>query len=480
MNAKPITGFGYSVTGYQHRLCKKLFLSSAFMNHFLLPLRRGLSWLFHIRFLHFSYFCRKGQVMKLSYLSETLIGSEIVKLGGEIREKIRQGERIYNFTVGDFDPSIFPIPKELEDAIVEAYRKHFTNYPAAEGNLDLREAIHQFLKDEEGLDYGTSEILVASGGRPLIYSLFRAICDKGDKVIYAVPSWNNNHYTHFVGGEHIVIETTAATHFMPTADAIRPHIREATLISLCSPQNPTGTTFRKEELEAICDLVIEENRRRGEGEKKLYVMYDQMYWHLTYGEIAHYNPVSLRPAMRDYTIFIDAISKVFAATGVRVGWSMGPATVIGKMKAILTHIGAWAPMAEQKAVAYYLGNRAAIKTYLTRFKAEIEERLRRIYAGFMQLKSEGLPVDAIAPEAAIYLTIKVDLAGKKTAAGKTLDNQADVTAYLLNAAGLAVVPFYAFGAGKSSPWYRLSVGTCKKEEIGEMTGKLREALTKLS
>ena len=84
--------------------------------------------------------------MKLSHLSETLIGSEIVKLGGEIREKIRQGERIYNFTVGDFDPSIFPIPKELEDAIVEAYRKHFTNYPAAEGNLDLREAIAVFYK----------------------------------------------------------------------------------------------------------------------------------------------------------------------------------------------------------------------------------------------------------------------------------------------------------------------------------------------
>lgn len=141
--------------------------------------------------------------MKLSHLSETLIGSEIVKLGGEIREKIRQGERIYNFTVGDFDPSIFPIPKELEDAIVEAYRKHFTNYPAAEGNLDLREAIHSFIKDEEQLDYGTNEILVASGGRPLIYAVFRAVCDKGDKVIYAVPSWNNNHYTHFVGGEHI-------------------------------------------------------------------------------------------------------------------------------------------------------------------------------------------------------------------------------------------------------------------------------------
>jgi aspartate aminotransferase len=418
--------------------------------------------------------------MKLSHLSETLIGSEIVKLGGEIREKIRQGERIYNFTVGDFDPSIFPIPKELEDAIVEAYRKHFTNYPAAEGNLDLREAILSFTRDSEGLDYGTGEILVASGGRPLIYAVFRAVCDKGDKVIYAVPSWNNNHYTHFVSGEHIVIEAKAESNFMPTANDIRPYIKEATLISLCSPQNPTGTTFKKEELEAICDLVIEENTRRGESEKKLYVMYDQMYWHLTYGDIQHYNPVSLRPAMRDYTIFIDAISKVFAATGVRVGWSVGPSVVINKMKAILTHIGAWAPMAEQKAVAHYLGNRDSIKKFLSHFKKEIEERLRGIYRGFMQLKSEGLLVDAIAPEAAIYLTIQIDLVGKKTTEGKILSDQSEVTAYVLNEAKLAVVPFYAFGASRSSAWYRLSVGTCKKEEIDEMIGKLREALKKLS
>ncbi|MGZ8515775.1 MAG: pyridoxal phosphate-dependent aminotransferase [Chitinophagaceae bacterium] len=418
--------------------------------------------------------------MKLSQLSETLIGSEIVKLGGEIREKIRQGERIYNFTVGDFDPAIFPIPKELEDAIVEAYRKHFTNYPAAEGNLDLREAIVSFTKNMEGLDYGINEVLVAAGGRPLIYAVFRAICDRGDKILYAVPSWNNNHYTHFVGGEHLVVEAKAANNFMPSADDLRPFLKEATLIALCSPQNPTGTTFKKHDLEAICDLVLEENKRRGEKEKKLYVMYDQMYWHLTYGDIEHYNPVSLRTEMREYTIFIDAISKVFAATGVRVGWSFGPATIINKMKAILTHLGAWAPMAEQKAVAYYLGNRDAIKKYLSNFKKEIEERLRSIYDGFVVLRNEGLPVDAIAPEAAIYLTIKIDLAGKKTTEGKLLENQNDVTGYILNEAKLAVVPFYAFGASRNSPWYRLSVGTCKKNEIDEMLGKLRQALKKLS
>jgi aspartate aminotransferase len=150
------------------------------------------------------------------------------------------------------------------------------------------------------------------------------------------------------------------------------------------------------------------------------------------------------------------------------------------MKAILTHVGAWAPMAEQKAVAKYLHNTDAIKNYLSDFKKEIEERLNSIYNGFIQLKSEGLSVDAIVPEAAIYLTIKIDLTGKKTADSTVLKNQSDVTAYVLNNAGLAVVPFYAFGADKNSSWYRLSVGTCKKEEIGEMIGNLREALKKLT
>jgi aspartate aminotransferase len=133
-------------------------------------------------------------------------------------------------------------------------------------------------------------------------------------------------------------------------------------------------------------------------------------------------------------------------------------------------------MAEQKAVAYFLGQRDAVSRYLSKFKTGIEVRLRSIYDGFMALKNEGLPVDAIEPEAAIYLTIKIDLAGRETASGKRLKDQAEVTEYILNEAKLAVVPFYAFGADRGSPWYRLSVGTCKKEEISEMFIKLKEAL----
>ena len=309
---------------------------------------------------------------KLSQLAETLIGSEIVKLGNAISERIRNGEKIFNYTIGDFDSSIFPIPKELEDLIIAEYQNGSTSYPPADGVLELRKAVAAFIHEWEGLDYSADEIQIAAGGRPLIYTLFKAIVDKGDKVIYGVPSWNNNHYVHLTDAEHCVIECTPENNFMPTVEDVATHIKGATLICLCSPQNPTGTTLSKDSLAKICDLILEENKRRVDYEKKLYLMYDQMYWTLTYGDTEHYNPITLRPEMKEYTIFIDGISKAFCATGVRVGWSMGPAAVISKMKAVLSHIGAWSPLAEQKATAKFLKSGGS---------SEITTRLKKLIIG---------------------------------------------------------------------------------------------------
>ena len=120
---------------------------------------------------------------QLSNLAETLIGSEIVKLGNEISARIRNGEKIYNYTIGDFDPTIFRIPTELEEGIINAYRQGFTNYPPGDGLSELRHAVSAFIKEYEGLDYNIDEIQIASGGRPLIYSLCRSIVTPGDKVI---------------------------------------------------------------------------------------------------------------------------------------------------------------------------------------------------------------------------------------------------------------------------------------------------------
>jgi aspartate aminotransferase len=416
---------------------------------------------------------------KHSQLAETLIASEIVKLGALIKEKIKEGNAIYNYTIGDFDSSQFPIPAELLQDIINAYREGYTTYPAADGELDLRTSVAAFIEKNEGLTYAPSEILIACGGRPLIYSIFRSLIDKKDKVIYPVPSWNNNHYTHFTEGQHIHIVSTRKNNFMPTAAQIAPHLKGASLLALCSPLNPTGTVFGKEELESICDLVIGENESRAPGDKKLYVMYDQIYWTLTFGETKHYNPVTLRPKMKAYTVFVDGISKAFAATGVRVGWSMGPQELIAKMRSINSHIGSWAPMAEQKAVARFLANDSAVENYLTHFKEEVSYRLTHLYNGFIQLKSEGFNVDAINPQAAIYLTVQINLVGKTTEDGITLSKQEEVTEYILNKAKLALVPFGYFGADRESNWYRISVGCCKKEEIEAVIKSLREALQQL-
>lgn len=401
--------------------------------------------------------------MKLSRLAETIPGSQILTISNAIKNRKSNGEQIYNYTVGDFDPAIFPIPKVLEEEIIDAYRSGFTNYPAAEGNVDLRESISFFNGYFHNLFYKPAEILVGSGGRPLIYSLYRVIVDPGDKVVYPVPSWNNQYYTQFTQGEHCVIQTRAENNFMPTPGEIEPHLKGAVLLALCSPQNPTGTCFNKPDLRSICDLVIKENERRGSEEKKLYVLYDQMYNLLTYGDTEHIDPVSVCRAMRPYTIYVDAISKAFSATGLRVGWCLGPEKVLSKMKAVLTHIGAWAPMAEQKAVARFLSNTNAVQDYLTTFKIAVAERLNRICTGILQLKREGFPIDAIAPEASIYLAIRIDLPG-------------DVLSFLLNKAGLALLPFSVFGAEDNSPWYRLSVGTCRTEDIAPMLQRLKEAL----
>ncbi|MBN8692556.1 MAG: pyridoxal phosphate-dependent aminotransferase [Bacteroidetes bacterium] len=418
--------------------------------------------------------------LKVSKLAENIIGSEIIKLAGEVNEKIKNGEKIYNLTIGDFNPKVFPIPTELKQAIVDAYFDDQTNYPAADGMLELREAVSKLLKERGGLNYSAGEILIAGGARPVIYSIFRAIVDANDTVIFAVPSWNNNHYTYLNGAKPVVIEATPENNFMPKASDIKPFIQQASLVALCSPQNPTGTVFSKEGLEEICDMILAENIRRGPDAKPVYLMYDQIYWALTHGNTKHYDPVSLRPEMKNYTVFVDGISKSLAATGVRVGWSMGPKKLIDKMKAILTHVGAWAPKAEQMASAKYLSDLSKYDVFLAEQKQKISDRLEGFYKGFQQLKAEGHKVDAIAPQAAIYLTIKFSLHGQKTADGKVLSTTKDVTKYILDEAKVAVVPFYAFGASEDSAWYRLSVGTCKMEDVDGIISNLRAALKKLS
>ncbi|MEZ4772467.1 MAG: aminotransferase class I/II-fold pyridoxal phosphate-dependent enzyme [Bacteroidia bacterium] len=416
---------------------------------------------------------------RVNKMAENLIGSQILELSDQIRQKLRAGEQIFDLTIGDFDPGIFPVPQELKDAVAVAYAQNHTQYPAANGIAGLRNAISTYTLKQQGLDYPANDYLVSSGARPLIYAAYLTLLNPGEKIIYPVPSWNNHFYSHIAQANGLALATNPEDNFLPTAQILEPHIQQAGMLALCSPLNPAGTVFSEAQLSDICKLVLAENQRRGPEGKPLYILYDQIYRSLTYDNTRHLDPVSILPEMRPYTIYIDGLSKAYAATGLRMGWAFGPADVIGKMKLLLAHIGSWPSHPLQHAVADYLGKDENVNQYLHDFREKLNRRLKGFYQGFSNLKAKGYPVDVISPRAALYLTVKIDLRGFHTPTGTPLQTGRQVYQYLLNEAGVAMVPFYAFGLEETSLWHRLSVGTANMEDIPVIFQKLEMALSKL-
>ena len=418
--------------------------------------------------------------VRVSAMAAGLIGSEILRIAAEIRALVASGRRICDLTVGDFDPRQFPIPDLLRDATTAALSRGETNYPPSNGIAPLRQAVVDWYARDLGLDYPVGSVVIASGSRPVIYGIFRAVVDPGDRVVYPVPSWNNNHYVHLVGAVGVPVPCDAEDRFLPRREDIERALPGARLLCLNSPLNPTGTAFPAEALRGIAEAVVAENRRReATGERPLFVMYDHVYWTLCFGDTTHVTPPSLVPEVAPYTLFVDGISKAFAATGVRVGWGVGPEDVIARMSAILGHMGAWAPRAEQVGTVALLNDAGAVRSFQDVFKRGLRERLDRMHAGLKTLSGRGLPVDCIPPMGAIYLTARFDLFGRRTPDGREIRSNDDVRRYLLESAGFAVVPFQAFGCSGEDGWFRLSVGAVSPEDIDEALPRLESALAQL-
>ncbi|MEP6690755.1 MAG: aminotransferase class I/II-fold pyridoxal phosphate-dependent enzyme [Gemmatimonadaceae bacterium] len=418
----------------------------------------------------------RAATSRVSAMAGQLAGSGVLKIAGEVRALRESGREVCDLTVGDFASKEFPIPSMLLNGIETALRAGETNYPPSAGMPALRQAIRAFYLEWLGLDYPLESILVASGARPAIYATYRAVVDPGDVVVYTVPSWNNDAYCAMVGAESRPVPCEPGDGFLPTCEALGPALPGARLLVLNSPANPTGTAFTAGTLAAISDLVLEENARRGDDERPLFLLYDQVYWMLTFGDTVHVNPVSLRPEMAPYTILVDGISKAFASTGLRVGWLAGPADVVAKMSNILGHVGAWAPRAEQVATAKLLGATAEVKAFHARMVEGVRSRLDGLYDAICDLARDGYPVEAIAPEGAIYLSARFALNGARLADGTTLRSNEEIRRFLLDSAQLAVVPFQAFGSGDETGWFRLSVGAVSMAEIAAVIPRLRTAL----
>jgi len=408
----------------------------------------------------------------LGEMVSALVGSEILRIAGEVRALADKGQPVLNLTVGDFAPKQFRIPRELEQGITRALAAGQTNYPPSDGVPELKRAVTDFYREALALDYPMDGVLIAGGARPLIYALFRAVLDPGDKVVYPVPSWNNNHYCHLAGARDVAVETSPENGFQPTAAELAPHLADARLLALNSPLNPAGTGFSREQLKAIAQLVVDENRRRGPAAKPLFLLYDQIYWLLAASSAPHTTPVELVPEVAPYTLMIDGISKAFAATGLRVGWAVGPPFLISRMKDFLGHVGAWAPRPEQVATAELFADPALVQTLSGAIREGVNARLAALDRGLKRLAGKGYPVKHLPPTGALYLSVHFDLIRP----GGQFENNRAVRQFLLEQAGFAVVPFHAFGTRADNGWFRLSVGAVGVDEIAPAIDRVEAAL----
>ena len=415
----------------------------------------------------------------LSRLSQGLIGSEVLRIAAEIRALAAQGRPICNLTVGDFDSREFRPPEALLDGVRQALYDGHTNYPPSNGVLELRQAVTRFYRRELGLEYPVESVLIAGGARPLIYATYLALVDPGDVVAYPVPSWNNNHYCYLSGAEGAPIEVTRDSRFHPTPAQVRALLPRLRLLALNTPLNPTGTGIEPAVLAEIArDLVEENTRRAARGERPAFLMFDQVYWSLDFARMDPLTPVGLVPEVAPYTVLLDAISKSLAATGLRVGWSVAAPAVTQRMSDLLGHVGAWAPKAEQVATSRFLDDAEAFRSFRVDMQQRLGERLNLLHRHFTRLEQRGFPVESVAPEGTLYFSARLGLRGR-VHDGKRLETNEDIRKALLEGAGLAVVPFQAFGLAREDGWFRLSVGGASLPAIEEGMARLESLLEEL-
>jgi aspartate aminotransferase len=346
--------------------------------------------------------------------------------------------------------------------------------------IELRQAVTRLYRREFGLDYPVESVLVAGGARPLIYATYRALVDPGEAVAYPVPSWNNNHYCYLTGARGVPIEVTRESRFHPTPEQVRMVLPQIRLLALNTPLNPTGTAIDSEALAAISRDLVEENaRRQAGGQRPVFLMFDQVYWTLEFERPAPVTPPGLVPEVAPYTILLDAISKSLAATGLRVGWSVAAPVLTQRMSDLLGHVGAWAPKAEQVASAEFLDDVEAFRGFRLEMQRRLKERHTLLFGALEGMRRRGLPVEAIPPEGTLYLSARFALKGRRVGDLEFRTNE-DIRSWLLREAGIAMVPFQAFGLEREDGWFRLSVGAASLPAIEAGMSRLAALLERIA
>lgn len=409
-------------------------------------------------------------------------GSRILAAASEARALKATGVEVCDLTVGDYAPEQFRAPESFLTALATEVQAGRNQYPPSDGLPELQQAVMDFYERELNVRFPPKSVVICGGARPPIYGVFRALLQPGEKVVYPVPSWNNDYYTKLCGAECVPLQTSAATNFMPTPDQVAAAISDPAVHLFClnSPLNPCGTVIAKEALQAICEAVVSENMKRGPDRRPVYMLFDQVYWPLAFGESEFHHPLELVPEIAPWVIYIDAISKWMVGTGLRLGWAVVPPHLYAPVRDLMGHIGGWAPRAVQAATAQFLADPPAFHQFRSELQDKLQLRLGMVYMFLKGMQSAGLPVEVVSPQGAIYTSVRFDVIGLSPPNGMSLKNNTDIRQYLLNEARVAMVAFQAFGLWEDTGWFRISVGAVSTEALEAGLIRLREAVVKLA
>jgi len=377
------------------------------------------------------------------------------------RDLKARGRDIISLSVGEPD---FDTPDNIKNAAIDAIRRGETKYPPVLGIPPLREAIAAKFRRENGLDYAASDTIVATGGKQILYNAFLATMNPGEEVIIPAPFWVS--YPEMVAinwGEPVIVRTRIEDGYKLKPEALDRAITSRTKwVVLNSPSNPSGAAYTRAELKALTDVLMKH--------PQVWVLTDDMYEHLVYGDFEFTTPVQVEPALKSRTLTMNGVSKAYAMTGWRIGYAAGPAELIKAMDMV---------QGQQTSGACTIAQWAAVEAlngpqdFIPKSRKAFEERRDLVVSMLGQAKYLRCP----KPEGAFYVYPSCAQAiGRTAPSGKVIETDVDFVSELLEAEGVAAVQGSAFGEG---PNFRVSYATslaaletaCKK--IQNFTASLR-------
>ncbi|MFD1791959.1 pyridoxal phosphate-dependent aminotransferase [Ochrobactrum teleogrylli] len=367
--------------------------------------------------------------------------SATIAVSQKARELKAKGKDVIGLGAGEPD---FDTPDNIKQAAIDAINRGETKYTPVAGIPELRKAIVAKFKRENGLDYTPDQVIVGTGGKQILFNAFMATLNPGDEVIVPAPYWVS--YPEMVainGGTPVFINTKIEDNFKLTAADLEKAITPKTKwLIFNSPSNPTGAAYTEAELKALTDVLVRH--------PQVWILTDDMYEHLVYGDFVFTTPAQVEPSLYDRTLTMNGVSKAYAMTGWRIGYAAGPLQLIKAMDMV---------QGQQTSGACSIAQWAAVEAlngtqdFIPKNKEIFQARRDLVVSMLNQAKGIQCPT----PEGAFYVYPScAGLIGKKTEAGKVIETDEDFVTELLEAEGVAVVHGSAFGLG---PNFRISYAT---------------------